>query len=329
MTNLRRVAIWVLTVMLAPSCNDPTVGPAKGNFDLITPANGAIGVMATPTFVWQASFSVETPTYTIQVATDPGFATLIVNTPGLTTTSFTPASALSSGTVYYWQVLAVRSTGSVVSTGAPFSFTTFAATPGPFTMMSPTNPTTNGSLTPTFSWNASAGAATYTLQVALATDTSFSSPVVNQAGLPSTSFPLTTALAASTAYIWQVIAVSTNSTTASNAPFAYTTGAGSATSVTLISPTDGATGVGQTPTFTWSTSGSPAPATYTIQVTLTTDPTFMSPVINQTGLPTASFTVPTSSPLSATTTHYSWRVEAVNSSSTVIATSPVFTFTAP
>src|SRR5579862_6965527 len=163
-----RAAAWVAALLLVPACkNDPTVGPAKGDFSLLDPSNGAIGVPTTPTFDWEDSFSVETPTYTIQVALDQGFSNLVINQSGLTTTSFTPGTALTGGTQYWWQVLAVRSTGTVVSTGAPWQFTTFSATPGPFTLTAPANLSTNVSTSPTFSWSSSAGAASYTLQVTL------------------------------------------------------------------------------------------------------------------------------------------------------------------
>jgi len=320
MRNAIRFGAWVTLVLLVPACSgEPTVGPAKGDFFLSDPSSGAIGVPVTTTFDWQASFSVETPSYTIQVSTDPGFATFVINQTGLTTTSFTPGTALSSGTVYYWQVLAVRSTGVVVATGAPWTFTTFSATPGPFTMIAPTNASTGVALTPTFSWNPSIGATSYTLQVA--TDVGFTSLVVDQPGLTTTSFTLGTALTASTAYFWRVMAVSTASVTATGAPWAFTTGATAPpNSVTLVSPATGSTGVSLTPTFTWTSTGSPA--TYTLQVS--TDPAFGSFVINQSGITTTSMTVTT--PL-ATQTLYNWRVESLDGSNSVLATSSTFTFT--
>lgn len=314
-----RVAVWVLAVLLVPACkSDPTVGPATGNFILLDPANLAIGVSATPTFDWQASFSVETPSYTIQVSTDPGLATLVINQAGLTTTSFTPGTALSTGTLYYWRVLAVRSTGTVVASGAPWSFTTVAPTPGPFTMIAPTNTATGVSLTPTYSWNPSAGAASYTLQVA--TNAGFAPTVVNQTGITTTSFTPTTPLTASTAYFWKVLAVSTASVTATGAPWGFTTGSSTTTnSVTLTSPTDTSTGVSRTPTFNWTSTGSPA--SYKLQVS--TDPAFGSFTINQSGITSTSFAVTTA--LAAQTT-YHWRVLSLDSGSTVLATSSAFTF---
>ncbi|HLY09837.1 MAG TPA: hypothetical protein VKW04_11080, partial [Planctomycetota bacterium] len=62
MANAIRGAVGVLVVLLVPACTgDPTVAPAKGDFTLSDPANGAIGVPVTQTFDWEASFSVETP----------------------------------------------------------------------------------------------------------------------------------------------------------------------------------------------------------------------------------------------------------------------------
>jgi len=322
MTNAIRRVAWVTVVFLVPACKgDPTVAVATGDFTLSDPSNGAIGVSATPTFDWETSFSVETPTYTIQVATDPGLATLVINQSGLTATSFTPATGLSPGTQYYWQVLAVRTTGTVVATGAPWTFTTFSPTPGPFTLIAPTNASTSVSLTPTFSWNTSVGAATYTLEVA--TDAGFTSIVVNQTGITTTSFALTTALTASTPYFWKVLAVSTTSVTATGAPWAFTTGAASPTnSVTLVSPTNGLMGVSRTPTFSWTATGTPA--SYTLQVS--TDPAFGTFAINQSGNTSTSVTVAATSMLAAQTLYY-WRVESLDSGSKVLATSSSFTLT--
>jgi len=320
MSHALRFGVWVALALLVPACkSDPTVGPAKGDFLLSNPGSGAIGVPETTTFDWQVSFSVETASYTLQVSTDPGFASFVINQSGLSTTTFTPGAALSSGTVYYWQVFAVRSTGVVVAAGAPWTFTTFSPTPAPFTMIAPTNASTGISLTPTFSWNASAGATSYTLQVA--TDIGFTSTVVDQTGITTTSFTLGTALTASTAYFWKVLAVSTASVTATGAPWAFTTGTSTpANSVTLVTPANASTGVPLTPTFTWTVTGSPA--SYALQVS--TDPAFGSFVINQGGITTTSTTVTTT--LAAQTLYY-WRVKALDGSSTVLATSSPFTFT--
>jgi hypothetical protein len=315
-------AACVAALLLAPACkSDPTVGPAKGDFKLTAPANGAIAVSSTPTFTWEDSFSVEIPTYTIQVSIDPGFSTLIINQPGLTTATFTPGTALNDGTVYYWQVLAVRSSGTVISTDAPWSFTTFSATPGPFTMIAPANTATSIPVTTSFSWNPSVGATSYTLQVTLATDPTFASPVINQTGLTMTSFTPATALNASQPYLWKVTAVSTFSTVATGAPWGFTTASSSPiNSVTLTFPTDMSTGVTRTPTFTWTSTGSPA--AYAIQVA--TDAGFTSLTINSGGITMPSFASPTTL---ASNQLYYWKVKSLDGSSNVLATYSTFTFT--
>ena len=54
--------------------------------------------------------------YDIQVATDPAFGSVVASATGLTSASFSPASALSYDTVYYWRVNTVNGCGSKLST---------------------------------------------------------------------------------------------------------------------------------------------------------------------------------------------------------------------
>jgi hypothetical protein len=75
--------------------------------------------------------------------------------------------------------------------------------PAPPILSSPADGATNVSTNPTFSWNASGGATSYTLQVSI--DSSFSSFVVNQNALTSTSYPVN-GLSNSTTYYWRVSA---------------------------------------------------------------------------------------------------------------------------
>lgn len=63
-------------------------------------------------------------TYTIEIATDNLFTTVVVNQPGIAATMFTPAAPLSATTTYFWRVTAVNSFGSTLSTEPFRSFTT-------------------------------------------------------------------------------------------------------------------------------------------------------------------------------------------------------------
>jgi hypothetical protein len=97
---------------------------APGAVTLTAPANGANGVAATPTFTWNAV--AQAASYSIEVATSPSFATVVASASGLTTTSFTPASALNTSTTYFWRVWAENACGTGAYS-AVYSFSTVAA----------------------------------------------------------------------------------------------------------------------------------------------------------------------------------------------------------
>jgi hypothetical protein len=63
-------------------------------------------------------------TYTLQIATDNTFATIVVNQAGIAATTFTPAAPLNATTTYFWRVTAVNTFGSTPSTEPFWSFTT-------------------------------------------------------------------------------------------------------------------------------------------------------------------------------------------------------------
>ena len=106
---------------------------------LLAPGNGQTGISTTPTFSWTA-VTGGTGSYRIMVATNPAALPTDPDTPTCTGctinevvggTSFTPASPLAAGTLYYWQVHALGTTlGGVWS--SRFSFTTQPACPGRF-----------------------------------------------------------------------------------------------------------------------------------------------------------------------------------------------------
>jgi hypothetical protein len=105
---------------------DAAAPSAPSAFDLITPANNAAGVSVAPALTWQAASGAAS--YTLQIATDAGFtAPLAYENTALVvgTTSFTlPAGTLTTGTTYYWRVIAINAAGQTAAAGAPFSFTT-------------------------------------------------------------------------------------------------------------------------------------------------------------------------------------------------------------
>jgi subtilisin-like proprotein convertase family protein len=86
---------------------------------LAGPANGAIGVSTSPTLSWAAS--PNTASYTVEIATDAAFTTIVQTAPGITTTTYA-ATSLLPNTVYFWRVKALNACGS--TTSSVFSFTT-------------------------------------------------------------------------------------------------------------------------------------------------------------------------------------------------------------
>jgi hypothetical protein len=86
---------------------------------LLTPANNALNQPVRPVFAW--SPSAQAASYTLEVATDPAFNTIVYSAT-TTAITHTPASDLNLLTQYYWRVRATNGCG--VSTSATFNFTT-------------------------------------------------------------------------------------------------------------------------------------------------------------------------------------------------------------
>lgn len=91
---------------------------------LTAPSNGAIGVPAATTFTWAAA--TQAATYTLEVATDMGFANIVVTQAGITNTTFTLAAPLATNTLHYWRVRAINACGTGTDS-AIFNYRTVAA----------------------------------------------------------------------------------------------------------------------------------------------------------------------------------------------------------
>ena len=73
---------------------------------LIAPADGVTDAPTLPTFTWAGVSGAVG--YAIQVATDPDFSNVVASATGLGSPTYTPASAFSPETVYYWRVNAAN-----------------------------------------------------------------------------------------------------------------------------------------------------------------------------------------------------------------------------
>jgi subtilisin family serine protease len=184
---------------------DFSITPAPLAPSLISPANNASGVSSTTVNVsWSAASGATS--YKVELSTSNAFTTL-AKPEIITSNTSASFTALSTLTTYYWRVVASNASGATSS--AIWSFTT--ALPAPV-LGSPADKATNVTRTPTLSWSAVTGAATYDVQVATRSNFSSSSLVVNVNGLVNTSFTSTTALRSRTTHFWRVRSRTSNGT---------------------------------------------------------------------------------------------------------------------
>jgi len=97
------------------------VATPPSTFNLVAPSNRTASASVTPTFSWGASSSGVT--YTLEIATAQTFgAADVVKQQGIASLSYMVAAPLNPGVVFFWQVTAVNSGGSVVAANGPFEF---------------------------------------------------------------------------------------------------------------------------------------------------------------------------------------------------------------
>ncbi|NUO81262.1 T9SS type A sorting domain-containing protein [candidate division KSB1 bacterium] len=77
---------------------------------LVSPANGATLVSLLPTLTWNAADSATT--YRVQVASDPNFSSLVVDTSDVFTTSIDVVDRLAERTLHFWRVNATNNFGT-------------------------------------------------------------------------------------------------------------------------------------------------------------------------------------------------------------------------
>jgi len=177
-------SIWSVTIMEIPS--PPT---------LSSPPNGSNTCDTTPTVCWSSVTGATS--YRLQVSSSSAFGSPIIDESGLSSTCYTPSSALSPGT-YYWRVNGANTCG----TSAWSSAGNFAviAIPAPPTLSSPADNGQVADRTPTFRWNAATWASSYRIQVS--TSSSFATLLADQT-TSDTSYTAVSEFSLGT-YYWRV-----------------------------------------------------------------------------------------------------------------------------
>jgi parallel beta-helix repeat protein len=253
--------------------------------NLISPANASTSIPVTPNFQWSWTWAGGAPAYTLEIAADAAFATVVYG-PVAATSPFTlPAiNSLNASSVYYWRITA--NDAGIITTSVG-SFTTI--TPAP-TLISPSNNSKGLSLTPTLSWNAVPGANLYRVTVSgLAPFTTAST----SATLP--------ALTPGVVYSWYVESSNNGGTTwsVSSATLNFTT-------EFLSLPANLAGSVSVIHTFDWL--DVPGASAYSLEIA--TDIAFSSIVLTQ-PVVSSNYTLLPSQALTNGSTYY-WRVTSNN-----------------
>lgn len=262
---------------------------------LISPASGSTGLSVTPTLNWDiTSFATE---YRVEVALDTAFISPITSQAGITGTSF-DASGLADNTTYFWRVRASNSGGSSDWSDV-WQFTTVVGAP---LLVSPPDGSINLATTLDLTWNSSAGATAYRLQ--LSTDSTFGTLLKDDSLLTITSSevgPLTN----NTKHYWRVNARNADGTSAWSDVWSFTT---KLAAPVLASPPSGSIDHPTTLTLSWNSVG--GATSYGLQVS--TDSSFNTILVDNSALTTTSSEV---GPL-ANNTEYFWRVRASNADGT-------------
>ncbi|MBN1988205.1 MAG: T9SS type A sorting domain-containing protein [Bacteroidales bacterium] len=168
---------------------------------LVAPSNNLQSVLLQPTLTWNAAARAQS--YTLQLSTDMGFATTIIDMDGLTDVSLAIPNQLASNTSYYWRVKAVSAMGESTWSQV-WKFTTVANLPEKVTLHTPANGAQNIALSATLKWRSAVNAQTYKIQIA--SDANFTSIITETTDLTDTTFAQPFSL--NTTYYWRVAGVS-------------------------------------------------------------------------------------------------------------------------
>ncbi|MFZ1082077.1 MAG: fibronectin type III domain-containing protein [Candidatus Kryptoniota bacterium] len=279
-----------------------TLPPIPGVPSLVSPVNGSTNVPLSDLLSWGASTNAAS--YQVELSTSSNFASTIINDSAITSTSVATGT-LSASTTYYWQVRAINAAG-LSGFSTTFSFTTLTPVTAPSvpTLVSPLNGSTNQPLSDTLTWSPSSNASRY--QVEVSTSSSFSSTIINDSTVTSTS-RITGTLTGNTTYYWRVQSVNSVGSSGWSSVWSFTTltPLPPPSVPSLVSPLNGSTKQPLSDTLSWSASTSAS----RYQVELSTSSGFSSTIINDSAVTTTSKTTGT---LTENTTYY-WRVQAINS----------------
>jgi hypothetical protein len=294
-------AFWSFTTMPVP--------PAA--FGKSSPLDGDITQSTSPVLMWGASSGATSYEYCYDTTND----NLCFAWTSNGTATSRALSGLSANTTYYWHVRAINAAGTTYADGTSITFWSFTTLPNPptaFGKFNPSNGATNQTTSPTLTWSASTGAASYDYCYDTTNDNACSSWTSNG----TATSKVLNGLANDTTYYWHVRAINTGGITyADSSSFAFwsfTTTTNPPAAFGKSSPINGATNQSASTTLTWGTSAGAASYEYCYDTS--NDNACSSWTSNGTA------TSKSLSGLAYLTTYY-WHVRAVNTGGTTYADS--------
>jgi Bacterial Ig domain/Secretion system C-terminal sorting domain len=258
---------------------------------VVSPADGADDTPSTLSLHWMGRRGA---THTIQVSRDPSFNTVDLEEEVIGDSLL--VESLTAATTYHWRV---RGSGRGTSEWSnPRSFAVGAVSAP--TLASPSNGAVAVPIPGSFEWTSISGAISYRMQVA--TDTSFTFVLHDEAGIPGTSIA-GLALEFGQSYAWRVRAESVEGAGEWPVAAVFQTVEQAPLPPTTPWPLDGTLDVTTTPVLSWS-AGDGA-RTYDVEVSLTDD--FLAPLVRVEILSTTY----SANALGRGVTYF-WRVRSVN-----------------
>ncbi|GEM_PF-567116 len=269
--------------------DDATTPRAK----LVSPSNGATELETSLTLSWESLSEISD--YQVQVGTTSNFSDPLISKTVSGTSH--EISGLSKGLQYYWRVQAT-SDGISDNWSSIWDFETKAPDVPAVTLSEPSDGATGLSTSPTLSWESLSGIGEYQLQVSTSSD--FSNPIVDNS-VTGTSQALS-GLSNGQQYYWRVQANGDNNTTNWSSVRNFTTEEETVPSVTLVAPSNGATGLSTSLNLEWEALS----GVNQYQVQVSTDSNFSNIILDETASSTLHEVISL-----ANDQQYYWRVQAI------------------
>jgi len=263
--------------------------------------NGTNVLTLTPTLDWSDVSGALS--YSLQVSTNSGFSSTVINLSSLSNSQYQiPSGILQPGTVYYWRANSTNTNGTS-DWSTVWNFTSLAVPIAP-TLINPANGSNILTLIPILDWNDVQGISSYTIQVAL--DSNFSNTVVNQSGLNTSQYQIPNGtFTGNTIYYWRVRCVNEAGSGAWSARWSFRVVSLPPAPI-LVAPLNNA--INQQPNVLLDWDSLVSANSYKIQ--LATDSLFNSTVYDTNGVTRSSLRMRTG--ILYAGVKYYWRVNATN-----------------